>query len=120
MIIVFDRYPYDARLPPRRTGGWLDRLRRWLLGHVLPPPDLAIVLDAPAETLRSRKDEQEVRELRRQRADYLSLADRLPCRTLVVDASRSEAEVRREVADLIWRECISRSSRAAARSARGS
>ena len=119
MIVVFDRYPYDARLPPRRRGGQLDQLRRWLLGHALPPPDLAIVLDAPAETLRSRKDEQDIDELRRQRGDYLSLAGRLPCRTLVVDAGRSEPEVRREVTDLIWRECVSRSGRAAVRRARG-
>ena len=119
MIVVFDRYPYDARLPPRRIGGRLDRLRRWLLGRVLPSPDLAIVLDAPAEVLRSRKDEQDIDELRRQRGSYLSLAGRLPCPTVVVDAGRSEPEVRREVADLIWRECLSRSGRAAVRRARG-
>lgn len=119
MIVVFDRYPYDARLPPRRIGGRLDRLRRWLLGRVLPSPDLAIVLDAPAEVLRGRKAEQDIDELRRQRENYLSLAGRLPCPTLVVDAGRSEPDVRREVTDLIWRECVSRSGRAAVRRARG-
>jgi thymidylate kinase len=119
MIVVFDRYPYDARLRPRRSGGRHDRLRRWLLGHVLPPPDLAIVLDAPAEVLRGRKDEQDIEELRRQRHEYLSLAGRLPCRTIVVDAGRSESDVRREVTDLIWQECVARSGRPAVRRARG-
>jgi thymidylate kinase len=119
MIVVFDRYPYDARLGPRRSGGRHDRLRRWLLGHVLPPPDLAIVLDAPAEVLRGRKDEQDIEELRRQRHEYLSLAGRLPCRTIVVDAGRSESDVRREVTDLIWQECVARSGRPAVRRARG-
>jgi thymidylate kinase len=118
-IVVFDRYPYDARLQPRRSGGRLDRLRRWLLGHVLPPPDLVIVLDAPAEVLRDRKDEQDVEELRRQRAEYLRLAGRLPCRTFVVDAARGECEVRREVTELIRREGASRSGRGALRRTRG-
>jgi thymidylate kinase len=119
VIVIFDRYPYDARLRPRRSGGRLDRLRRWLLGHVLPPPDLAIVLDAPAEVLRARKDEQDIDELRRQRGEYLGLAGRLPCRTIVVDAGRSESDVRREVTDLIWQESVSHSGRTAVPRARG-
>jgi thymidylate kinase len=115
VIVIFDRYPYDARLQPRQRGGRLDRLRRWLLGHVLPPPDLAIVLDAPAEVLRDRKDEQDLEELRRQRSEYLRLAGRLPCPTFVVDAARGEPEVRREVIELILREGISRGGRGALR-----
>ena len=119
VIVVFDRYPYDARLRPRQSGGRLDRLRRWLLGHVLPPPDLTILLDAPAEVLHARKDEQDIAELHRQRAEYLRLAGRLPCRTIVIDAARGEPEIRREVTELIRRERVSRSGRGALRRARG-
>jgi hypothetical protein len=118
-IVVFDRYPYDARLAPRRPGGRLDRLRRWLLGRVLPAPDLAIVLNAPAEILRSRKAEQDLEELRRQRREYLSLAARLPCHTVLVDAGRSAGDVRREVAELIRKECIARTRAAGGSRARG-
>lgn len=94
-VVIFDRYPYDARL--RGPAGRLDRAARWILGHSLPAPDLAIILDAPPEVLYARKQEHSLRRLGEQREGYLKLARSLPCRTLVVDASRSSDEVLAEV-----------------------
>lgn len=96
-MVVFDRYPYDALLPGPGQPGRVDRVARWLLARAVPAPDLAIVLDVPAETLLARKDEHPLERLEEQRHGYLELAGRLPCRSVVVDGSREPDEVLREV-----------------------
>ena len=106
-LVIFDRYCYDALLPPRQPATRLSKLRRWLLGHSCPPPDMVIMLDAPGETLYSRIGEHDVGFLEARRQDYLQLSSRIP-RSVVVDASRSEETVRREVTSLIWNALSSR------------
>jgi thymidylate kinase len=100
-LVLFDRYATDALLPARRPLGRLGRLRRWLLGHGCPPPDLSVVLDAPGELLYARKGEHGAAALETERRAYLALAARLG-RSSVVDATRDADQVRRDVTATIW------------------
>ncbi len=100
-LVLFDRYGYDARLPTRGDAGPLRRLRRWLIAHACPPPDLVVILDAPGDVLFARKGEHSPALLEEQRQAYLRM-----CRTLrraaVVDARCDADELRRRVTALIW------------------
>ena len=75
-FVLFDRYSYDAMLPPRTPLAWHSRWRRWLLARSCPAPNLLVVLDAPGEVLYSRKHEHSVALLEQQRQTYLRLAAR--------------------------------------------
>jgi thymidylate kinase len=100
-LVVFDRHPFDARLPARGGRRWSDRLRRWLLGHALPSPDLVVILDAPGDVLHARKAEYPADVLEVDRQRYGTLARGLR-RSVVVDASRPAPDVLDEVVDRIW------------------
>ncbi|HEY7443910.1 MAG TPA: hypothetical protein VH701_15895 [Vicinamibacterales bacterium] len=99
-FVLFDRYSYDAMLPPRAPLVWHSRVRRWLLARSCPAPNLIVVLDAPGEVLFNRKREHSVALLEQQRQTYLRLAARPG--SLVVDATRDAESVRREVTSFIW------------------
>ena len=101
-LVVFDRHPYDARLADPNAGSLLGRLRRAILGHALPAPDVVIVLDAPAEVLFARKPEHSLERIEDQRRRYLSLAGHLE-RAYVVDASAPLDEVARGVTSIAWK-----------------
>ncbi len=107
-LVIFDRYIYDALLPSPRPLAPAQRLRRWLLAHACPAPDMVLLLDAPAETLFARKGEHTPERLEAQRQGYQQLRERLP-KVVVVDASRSPEQVYREATALIWREYCQRS-----------
>ena len=109
-LVIFDRYTFDALLPPPQRLSRLGRLRRWLLAHACPAPDLVLVLDAPGEVLYARKGEHSVAFLEQQRQRYLELQSYLP-QTIVVDATRGAEEVRREATVAIWGRYINRLSR---------
>ena len=83
-LVIFDRYYYDLLVDPRRYryGGPL-RLVAWLARYV-PRPE-TILLDAPSEILRRRKQEVSAAETARQRQSYLQLAADLKAE--VIDAS---------------------------------
>jgi thymidylate kinase len=100
-LVVFDRYAYDALLPPRRPTSRRGRVRRWLLGHACPHPDLVVVLDAPGEVLYERKGELSPAVLEAERVRYLELRRRLP-EMVVIDATQEPNQVRRELVSLIW------------------
>jgi thymidylate kinase len=100
-LVIFDRYPYDALLPTQRQPGRLKRVRRWLLAHACPPPDLVLVLDAPAETLYARKGEHTVAALDHQRESYRELQTRLP-QAALLDTTTGADQVRRTATALIW------------------
>jgi thymidylate kinase len=70
----------------------LQRVHGFWLEHVLPRPDLTIVLDAPPEVLFARKPEGTLAALSRRRAEYADLEQLSPA-TVVVDAARPLAEV---------------------------
>jgi thymidylate kinase len=109
-LVVFDRYTYDALLPPRQAPTTARRARRWILAHACPAPDLVLVLDAPGEVLHARKPEHPRAVLEEQRDHYRRLGQRLE-RAVVVDVARETDEVRREVESLIWRALAARIAR---------
>jgi thymidylate kinase len=100
-LVLFDRYAYDALLPPRWALGRRRRLRRWLIGHACPPPTLTVVLDAPSEVLYARKREHSEAVLEADRLAYLRLADGRDA-AAVVDATGDADRVRRELTAVIW------------------
>jgi thymidylate kinase len=108
-LVIFDRYTYDALLPSPRQLGRGQRLRRWLLAHACPPPDLVIMLDAPARVLYERKGEHNLDMLEQQRQSYLRLQRQLP-QMIVVDATRDPHRVCQEVIRLIWHAFLIRQS----------
>jgi len=108
-VVIFDRYSYDALLPGPRAQNPLRRARRWLFSHAIPPPHVAVLLDAPGEVMFLRKGEHDVDVLERRRAHYLRLAARVP-RLRVVDASLPPERVRCEVSRLVWSTWARRSS----------
>jgi thymidylate kinase len=109
-LVIFDRYTFDALLPPPQRLSWLGRFRRWSLAHACPAPDLVLVLDAPGEVLYARKGEHSVAFLEQQRQRYLEMQAYLP-QTIVVDATRGAEDVRREAMAAIWGRYINRLSR---------
>jgi thymidylate kinase len=112
-LVVYDRFGYDVLLRTSRRAGFRSRVRRWILVHAIPSPDVAMLLDAPAEVLAGRKDEHELDELQSLRHAYLALAQRIDLP--VVQADRAPDEVRRELTALIWQRYLDRSLRRAAR-----
>ncbi len=86
-LVLFDRCFYDLLVDSKRIryGGppWLLRAA----ARFCPGPSLVILLDAPPEVLRSRKQEVPIEEVARQRAAYLELARTLP-RAVVINAAQ--------------------------------
>lgn len=99
-MVVFDRYSYDALLPSP-TPSRKSTIRRWLLAHSCPPPDLILFLDAPGEMLYARKGERTPVALEEQRQQYLQMRSTLP-QMVVVDATQGSERVRQEVTEIIW------------------
>jgi thymidylate kinase len=95
-LVIFDRYTYDALLPPPGQLDWRNRLYYSLLGHACPAPDLVILLDAPGSLMYRRKHEHNPAELEIQRQRFLALRGRVP-HLEVVDASAPADRVRDEV-----------------------
>jgi len=106
-LVVYDRFGYDALLREPKNPWIGARLRRWLLSHAVPSPDLVLLLDAPPELLRARKQEQDLSALESQRRAYLDLASRLGS-VRVVRTDRSADAVRRDVTGLIWQRYVAR------------
>jgi len=75
-LVLFDRYLPDVLVDRKRyrfSGPqWLVEL----IWRVVPKPDLVILLDAPTEVLRQRKQEVTEDETKRQRHDYLTMTKR--------------------------------------------
>lgn len=109
-FVLFDRYYHDLLVDPARYryGGplWLARAASPLLLR----PHLVIVLDAPVEVLRARKQEIAPEELSRQREAYLEVAHGLP-NGHVVDAARPLDEVLADVEKLILDRMAGRTAR---------
>ena len=91
-LMLFDRCFYDLLVDSKRIryGGppWLLRAA----ARFAPRPDLVVLLDAPPEVLRSRKQEVPPEEAARQRTAYLELARSLPS-AVVVNAGQGADDV---------------------------
>jgi thymidylate kinase len=94
-LVVFDRYFDDVLIDPKRYryGGplWLVRIVR----HLIPEPDMVLILDAPDEMVLSRKQEIELAEIQRQRRLYVRAEGRT-CASRVINASGSIPQVTAE------------------------
>lgn len=106
--VVFDRYTYDAWLPPRPPLVLAKRLYFWALAHACPAPDLVLLLDAPTDVIAARKREDTPEEIAWQRRHFLNLGRRVP-RLQVVDANRPHGEVKADILERLWRAYLSRS-----------
>lgn len=90
--IYFDRYYHDMLADPRRyrmgAPAWLVRL----FGHLIPKPDLFLILDVQPEVARARKTEVSEAESQRQFHAYRALAEELP-NAVLIDANGSPEDV---------------------------
>jgi thymidylate kinase len=97
----FDYYAHDiANEDPKRTLN--SRIHGFMLQKLYPKPDFVIFLDAPSEVLFSRKPEGTLDARERRRQEYVQLHD-VAKTYAVVDVSRPEEEVMREVSELIMK-----------------
>jgi thymidylate kinase len=101
-LVVFDRYVYDALLPPRGALIRLKRLYFAVLAHSCPAPNLVVLLDSPGDIMHARSGEYDPEHLEAERAAYRRIAARLP-RVAFVDANRASDVVLREVLGHVWR-----------------
>ena len=102
-LVVYDRhfyYDYYASDVRRRNGKSLpSRIHGYLLRRFYPKPDLVIVLDAPAQVLQPRKNEQTRDSLEQLRQEYLAFLPDPKVR--IVDATKPIDEVVNEIAGLV-------------------
>lgn len=102
-LVIFDRYVYEALLPPKPPLATLKRIYYWFLAHLIPRPATVVVLDAPGRVAYARKQESSPRELDRERRTYAALAERIPSLELV-DAAAPADVVHAQISALVWRE----------------
>lgn len=93
-LVLFDRYYDDLLVDPRRyrlSPAALPIARQ--IAHLIPRPELWIILDGPPEILHQRKRELPLEETVRQREAYLNLAKRLPNAAVIDSAQPLEAVI---------------------------
>lgn len=108
-IVLFDRhfysdyYAHDIVATARERSVW-QRLHAFVLERAYPKPDFVILLDAPAEVLWARKQEGTFEAVAHRREEYLHMGDVFED-FAVVDATRPQEVVVREISDLILDRC---------------
>jgi hypothetical protein len=100
-LVIYDRYVYEARLPAKPPLLAAKRLYFWMLGHAVPAPDAAVVLDVAGDVAYGRKQENPPEELESERRVYANLAAEEPSIELV-DASKPADAVRADVTAIVW------------------
>jgi len=101
-LVIFDRYYDDILVDPiRYRYGGSRRLIKFVR-HIVPRPDITLILDASEDQMLARKSELPREELRRQRIAYRQLVAEAP-NAVMLDASLPAAEVVRQA-----RECCLR------------
>jgi hypothetical protein len=100
-LVIYDRYVYEARLPAKPPLLPAKRLYFWMLGHAIPAPDTAVVLDVAGDVAYGRKQENPPEELESERRVYANLAANEPSIELV-DASKPADAVRADVTAIVW------------------
>ena len=106
-VVVFDRYVYDALLPPTPPLLMAKRVYFLFLAHVLPRPRAAVFLDVAGDVAYGRKPEAPPEELESERRLYGELTKRSFAVELV-DAGADADTVRAEITTIVWRELIFR------------
>lgn len=108
-LVIFDRYTYDALLPPAGRFVALKRAYFWMLAHACPAPDLVMVLDAPGQVMYARKGEDNPAQLEAQRRHFLALGRHI-AHLQVIDVTRGADDVRADVMARIWQRYATRLS----------
>lgn len=91
IAVIYERYYYDILMDQKRYGLCIPASVRWGMARLIPVPDTIVLLDAPAEVLRARKQELSYAEIERQRQEmkeYFRGFDN----SLVVDVERNSIE----------------------------
>lgn len=106
-LVIFDRYVYEALLPPRPPLVRSKRAYFWLLAHLIPRPGAAVVLDVPGHVAYGRKQENPTDVLESERVIYARLSSqRRPLE--LIDATADADTVRAELTTIVWRELAAR------------
>lgn len=100
-LVLFDRYTYDALIPPKPPLVRLKVPYFWLLARLCPPPDMVLLLDAPGSVMFRRKGEFDPHHLDNERRHFLQLRSRLH-NVHVLDATQPAAAVRADATAVIW------------------
>jgi thymidylate kinase len=101
-IVLFDRHPLDGTVPAGARLGPLARISRRVQAHVVPRPQLLLLLDAAGSSMHARKGEYDVATLDEWRAAYRRLNGRVRALELL-DAEQPPDAVRRAAQALVWR-----------------
>ncbi|MGC1212184.1 MAG: hypothetical protein WA890_13070, partial [Micromonospora sp.] len=109
-VVVFDRYVYDALLPPRGPLVWLKRPYFQLLSRLCPAPDVVLLLDVPGPVMYRRSGEYDPEHLEAEREQYRRLRRRVP-HLERVDADRAPELVLADALRRIWRHYVERAAR---------
>ena len=104
-LVIMERGWWDIAVDPRRYRMRAPPALVRVLGHLLPRPDLTLVLNAPEGVLASRKGEISDEEARRQNAAWRSTLPRRVQRAYI-DASASIDDVAADARDAIF-DCLS-------------
>jgi O-antigen/teichoic acid export membrane protein len=102
-LVVFDRYVYDALMPPSPPLLMAKRAYFRFLARALPRPQLVVFLDVAGRVAYERKQEAPPEELESERLLYGELIKHLPSIELI-DASADADTVRAEITTIVWRE----------------
>ena len=88
-VVICDRYVYDLRESP-----WPGSPAAAFVQKLVPPPDVLVLPDAPAELIHARKPERTLSEQARQQREFRALLAEQParCAELVVDTSGDTAD----------------------------
>jgi thymidylate kinase len=100
-LVIFDRYVYEALLPPKPPLATVKRVYYWFLAHLIPRPTLVVVLEAPGHVAYARKQENPPDELDWERRMYAGFAERIP-RLQRIDAAAPADVVHAQVSELVW------------------
>ncbi|MBV9799480.1 MAG: hypothetical protein JO039_15650, partial [Solirubrobacterales bacterium] len=106
-LVIFDRYVYEALLPPRPPLVAAKRAYFWVLAHSIPRPQVAAVLDVAGSVAYGRKQENPAAELESERQMYARLPERVSSAELI-DAGVDADQVRAEITAIVWRELTAR------------
>jgi thymidylate kinase len=109
-VVVFDRYVYDALLPPRGPLVWLKRPYFVLLSWLCPAPNVVLLLDVPGPVMHVRSGEYDPAHLEAERVQYHRLRRRIP-HLQRVDADRAPDLVLADAIARIWRHYVTRAAR---------
>jgi thymidylate kinase len=106
-LVIFDRYVYEALLPPKPPLVACKRAYFWFLAHIVPRPGAVVVLDVPGSVAYARKQENPPDELEFERSIYAGLASRVGA-VEVVDAAADADAVRAAISTIVWHRLLAR------------